>query len=554
MAINRFSRGPIAADVQSEFIPLPLDVIDRQLERKQNSYDKTKDFLNIAKETVYGVKATSSDQEYLSNEVAGYEDAIDDAITGAGGDFSRLGSMADSLGNKIKKDIMTGKMGAVHNNFVKAQTQLGELSKLRTEGKIRESTYNRNVENISSFSGTEETDEGGYTSIANMAPPMFVEFGKVGDDYGRFVADQYRASGAKYIDKDIASKHIYENLWNNDDIVSNAKDELWQTYGDMEPAEENKLLQGYLMEIAQASGFKIAYEQRLELREGSNPNGGVPMTYDIQGGRPVSSAFNTTGSDIFKVVSDLKLDRVLAATPVSSTPGPFGGPPAKKSTSVTDDNKRQKTIETLFESDIIRDLAEAHGIDSSNPNLEKAVQLQEAIKAMDRSSVHTRVALDVNASTFESFKSVAAQGVMQYYSMEDMATGKELDSQERESVIQKFISLKAADRESGDGSLRYGGVVVEPGQAYPFGSTIVHINDSKSNQIRAISIDMNNLKRTASYAKDRQLAAFNVGASRYNLDGNIHQYLRVGDHVRHYINDQRVNYEDGSPVMYQPAQ
>ena len=42
MAIDRFSTGPIQADVQSEFIPLPLDLINRQLEQRQQTYDVVK--------------------------------------------------------------------------------------------------------------------------------------------------------------------------------------------------------------------------------------------------------------------------------------------------------------------------------------------------------------------------------------------------------------------------------------------------------------------------------------------------------------------------------
>ena len=80
MAINRYSKGPLAADVQSEFIPLPIDVINSQLERRQNQYDKTKEFLNLAQETVYGVKATSADQQYVTDYTQDLEGTIKEAL------------------------------------------------------------------------------------------------------------------------------------------------------------------------------------------------------------------------------------------------------------------------------------------------------------------------------------------------------------------------------------------------------------------------------------------------------------------------------------------
>ena len=92
MAINRFSRGPIAADVQSKFIPMPLDLIDRQIQRKQSQYDTAKQAIGASEEALYGVQGMSSDREALADITKSYDEKIEAAIAEAGGDYSRLTS------------------------------------------------------------------------------------------------------------------------------------------------------------------------------------------------------------------------------------------------------------------------------------------------------------------------------------------------------------------------------------------------------------------------------------------------------------------------------
>ena len=68
--MNRFSRGPIAADIQSNFIPLPIDAIARQIDRKQQQYDTTKAQLGAMEDAVLGVRGLDADAENLKNKQA----------------------------------------------------------------------------------------------------------------------------------------------------------------------------------------------------------------------------------------------------------------------------------------------------------------------------------------------------------------------------------------------------------------------------------------------------------------------------------------------------
>lgn len=577
MAINRYSKGPLAADVQSEFIPLPIDVIDSQLERRQNQYDKTKEFLNLAQETVYGVKATSADQKYVTEYTQNLEGTIKEALDKTGGDYSRLNDFADTLGNKIKKDIMTSKLGAIHNNFIKAQTATEELNKLRQAGQIRESSYNRALESINSFEGTQETEDGGFTTISPYTPPKYIEFGETADNYGRFVADQYRANGMKYIDKNVASEHIYNNLMNNDEVRSNVEDEIWNTYGELPPDEKRIAIEAYTRKLAQAAGFKIAYEQRQELkvdgRSGDSLDGRDVILYDIHGGKPSNVVFGEETGGMLAQAREARNVGVFGKFLANMVSGSIAArsPMVNRdeiSQSIEDsfNPEIQRAVTNIVTSDIVKDKVEelnrtreeGDKIDLSDANLDDVKNLMSLIDEENASSANTRLVLRRPSGTKElndrnaRFESDMTSGAYMYMPMYDASTGRELDPKERAELITNYRNLPKTDREAGEGGIVLAGELSEPGQAYAQNSLALAINDKKG--IRHVIIDVNNRKNSPEYISDRVQAAFNFGQASFRLHNQLHQFVRVGDNVRHYIEGKRVTRktEDGEefPVEY----
>ena len=577
MAINRYSKGPLAADVQSEFIPLPIDVIDSQLERRQNQYDKTKEFLNLAQETVYGVKATSADQKYVTEYTQNLEGTIKEALDKTGGDYSRLNDFADALGNKIKKDIMTSKLGAIHNNFIKAQTATEELNKLRQAGQIREASYNRALESINSFKGTQETEDGGFTTISPYTPPKYIEFGETADNYGRFVADQYRANGMKYIDKNVASEHIYNNLMNNDEVRANVEDEIWNTYGELPPDEKRIAVEAYTRKLAQAAGFKIAYEQRQELkvdgRSGDSLDGRDVILYDIHGGKPSSVVFGEETGGMLAQAREARNVGVFGKFLANMVSGSMAArsPMVNRdeiSQSIEDsfNPEIQRTITNIVTSDIVKDKVEelnrtreeGDKIDLSDATLDDVKNLMSLIDEENASSANTRLVLRRPSGTKElndrnaRFESDMTSGAYMYMPMYDASTGRELDPKERVELITNYKNLPKADRETGEGGIVLAGELAEPGQAYAQNSLVLAINDKDG--IRHVVVDVNNRKNSPEYISDRIQAAFNFGQASFRLHNQLHQFVRVGDNVRHYIEGKRVTRktEDGEefPVEY----
>lgn len=563
MAINRYSKGPLAADVQSEFIPLPIDVINSQLERKQSQYDKTKDFLNLAQETVYGVKATSSDQKYVTDYTQNLEGNIKEALDKTGGDYSRLNDFADTLGNKIKKDIMTSKLGAIHNNFIKAQTATEELNKLRQAGHIREASYNRALESINSFEGTQETEDGGFTTISPYTPPKYIEFGETADSYGRFVADQYRANGMKYIDKNVASEHIYNNLMNNDEVRSNVEDEIWDTYGELPPDEKRIAIEAYTRKLAQAAGFKIAYEQRQELkvdgRSGGSLDGRDIILYDIHGGKPSNVVFGEETGGMLAQAREARNVKGFGQFLSSMVRGSMATrSPMENINDVTQavedsyNPEIQRAVTNIVTSDIVRDKVEEMNrtrgeddkIDLSNATLDDVKNLVSLIDEENSSSANSRLVLRRPSGTKElndrnaRFESDMTSGAYMYMPMYDASTGRELDPKERAELITNYRNLPKADREAGEGGIVLAGELSEPGQAYAQNSLALAINDK--NGIKHVIVDVNNRKNSPEYISDRVQAAYNFGQASFRLHNQLHQFVRVGDNVRHYIEGKRV--------------
>src|SRR5690606_7589357 len=120
----------------------------------------TKAFIGETKDTLYGVQGLSPDRDVLQSTIGQYESDIEKEVEKVGGDYSRLTGIADQFGSKLKKDIMQGHLGAIHNNFIKAQAHMQELDERRKKGDISEAGYNLGLESISAFGGTVQTENG----------------------------------------------------------------------------------------------------------------------------------------------------------------------------------------------------------------------------------------------------------------------------------------------------------------------------------------------------------------------------------------------------------
>lgn len=569
MAINRFSQGPIEADVRSTYIPLPIDVINQQGELRQSQYDTTKAFIDATQEAYYGAKAMSPDVGTLKEITSKYDEDIKKAISDVGGDIGRLKNFASELGAKVKKDMMSGYMGAIHNNYVKAQNHMKEVldnKDYSQEGK------NRALASISAFTGTTEDGKGGYTTPQLYTPVKYIEGGKLADEYGKVLADQYDAKGQKFKDAKSASSLIERNLWNNQEMLANAREQVWATYGDLPPDKEHIAVSAYLKNIADAAGFKVAYHQIFKpepvATSGSSSvtTGGIPIAVNFQGAKPLRNMFNMAGTNFFDELSNAenitaagKIKSGAMSIPTSGLVGPGYGITANatlpRETEIREqeaarikleaNKKAKESLNKLSKSDMVQDIAKSFGIDLNNPSLETVQKIKDAMENINNSSASTRVIFHQDEKGVNQFEYLLNSGNILNMNITDVNTGKDLTIKEKRELYTKYLG---SDKKGGEGSAFYGGSIMDPGQPYPVGTMAISVNDK--NEPRQLLIDLGQNTNTQEFFNDRALAAYNSGASWYKDGKSTVQFLRDNKTgiVNVYRDGKRALQEDGTPL------
>ena len=558
MAINRFSQGPIEADVRSTYIPLPIDVINQQGELRQSQYDTTKAFIDATQEAYYGAKAMSPDVNTLKEITSKYDEDINKAISDVGGDIGRLKSFSSELGTKIKKDIMSGYIGAIHNNYVKAQNHMKEVldnKDYSQEGK------NRALASISAFTGTTEDGKGGYTTPQLYTPVKYVEGGKLADEYGKVLADQYDAKGQKFKNAKSASSLIERNLWNNQEMLANAKEQVWAIYGDLPPDKEHIAVSAYLKNIADTAGFKVAYHQIFKpepvATSGSDntATGGISIAVDFQGAKPIRNMFNMGGTNFFDELSNAEnitsegKRRSIYPYIVKTTgeaPGPSKEDKLQEQRALFKANEKAKeSLNRLSKSDMVQDIAKSFGIDLNNPSLETVQKIKSAMEDVNNSSASTRVIFHQDEKGVNQFEYLLNSGNILNMNITDVNTGKDLTIKEKKELYTKYLG---SDKKGGEGSAFYGGSILDPGQPYPIGTMAISVNDK--NEPRQLLIDLGQNTNTQEFFNDRALAAYNSGAAWYKDGKSTVQFLRDNKTgiVNVYRDGKRALLEDGTPL------
>jgi len=265
MTINRFSKGPKAAEVTSEFISLPIDFIAGAVRQKQSDYDRAKATLDTVEDSLLKVKGLSADSAALKGISAGYSQKIDKMIEDVGGDLSRLNTNADVMARELKSEMATGQLGQIQSNFATAQKSLSDASEAYGKGDISKASYTNIQRSVADFKGTVETDMG-WNKFSATTAPKFVNVGMSADNYGTEIADQYKADGAKFKSAKTASQYIYQNLIADTGVMDNIREEVRaRSYG-QDWSDEQYLgeIKRETMRHAKVAGAKIAYEQQFK--------------------------------------------------------------------------------------------------------------------------------------------------------------------------------------------------------------------------------------------------------------------------------------------------
>lgn len=566
MAIDRFSTGPIQADVQSEFIPLPLDLINRQLEQRQQTYDVVKTALGTTKDTLYGIKGLSQDQEVVKSVLGQYEQDIAKTIEGSRGDYSQLTAYADALGEKVKRDIQSGQLGAIQNNYIQAMAHKEDIDKRYKEGKISKEGYNLGLSSISAFEGTKQI-VGGYSKFSGYDPVNYVDVGKRADDYGTEIADQYDREGRKYINGDKATSLIENNLWNDTEVREFAKEQVLATLTPEErndPIAYSQKVSAYIRTMAKNAGYKLQYHQVFK-QEGDNTTdkgGGKILGYNMVGAQPLNGMINLEGTGFNELMEEAESAKFpqkvkkVAGQILGAISSPYLVPALdiKAKTMAYEADKKMKTtadkvVKDLAKQDMIQDIAAIYGIDLAKEDYETMQKLQSVMQQINTNAANSPVTLDLSEKTANTFESFVNSGVLNRYRVHDVQRGVELTAKEIEEMNKQHLLPES--KTAATGKLIFSGEINSPGQAYPAG-TVVFTYNSPEGDLKQYALDLGQNVRSMEFLQDRVIAAKNQGASFYKPDKNTTlQFVKMPDgSVASYINGVATKDENGNKIYY----
>ena len=566
MAIDRFSTGPIQADVQSEFIPLPLDLINRQLEQRQQTYDVVKTALGTTKDTLYGIKGLSQDQEVVKSVLGQYEQDIAKTIEGSRGDYSQLTAYADALGEKVKRDIQSGQLGAIQNNYIRAMAHKEDIDKRYKEGKISKEGYNLGLSSISAFEGTKQI-VGGYSKFSGYDPVNYVDVGKRADDYGTEIADQYDREGRKYINGDKATSLIENNLWNDNEVREFAKEQVLATLTPEErnnPMAYSQKVSAYIRTMAKNAGYKLQYHQVFK-PEGDNTTdkgGGKILGYNMVGSQPLNGMINLAGTGFNELMEEAESAKFpqkvkkIAGQILGAVTSPYLNPSLdiKAKTMAYEADKKMKTtadkvVKNLAKQDMVRDLAAVYGIDLNKADYETMQKLQSVMQQINTNAANSPVTLDLSEKTANTFESFVNSGVLNRYRVHDVQRGVELTAKEIEEMNKQHLLPES--KTTAKGKLIFSGEINSPGQAYPAG-TVVFTYNSPEGDLKQYALDLGQNVRSMEFLQDRVIAAKNQGASFYKPDKNTTlQFVKMPDgSVASYVNGVAAKDENGNKIYY----
>lgn len=486
--MNRFSRGPIAADVQSNFIPLPIDAIARQIDRKQQQYDTTKAQLGAIEDTVLGVRGLSPDTETLKGIQNQYNEEILKGIEEVGGDYSRLGGLTDITARKLKKDLSSGHLAAIQSNYLAAQEHQDTLKKMRESGRIGDRGFEQGMRSISDFEGTKETPTGSYTSANFYTPVKEISLPEAGQKYAKASADQYLATGQRTLDATTVADNTYNNLINDESVMSNAREEIKHTHGKLSPEREDILTKEYLRTIANNAGTERAFLEQFKPEKSTTDEDGNPVLfgYDVTTANPTKSGI-TGKIQTIKEYHD-KTKAAISAEYYARTGGSrsITGVPTSFITSeelerqTKEKDKALGLVSDSFKTTISNDplLYDRLNLMGINPEKASEVELKQAldyIEGQDNSSRNTKLTIVRSSRADREFEARNNTEFIKDGPIVDI-NNKPLSPEERKEIV-KYMTAPA---EKGGGKLINGGAVYgggTEGQPWPEGTIKVGAGD-----------------------------------------------------------------------------
>ena len=116
MPVSLFDK-PIAAKPMSEFVALPLQFIDRTIQRRQAKYDKAQAEIDEIESDFVKSNALPGDAARAREIKDKYHAEIEAMAEAAGEDYSQIAAPMSRLSRRIKRDLSYGELGAQNRAY-----------------------------------------------------------------------------------------------------------------------------------------------------------------------------------------------------------------------------------------------------------------------------------------------------------------------------------------------------------------------------------------------------------------------------------------------------
>ena len=230
---NLFER-PIAANPMSTFEALPLEYIDRAIQRKQDYYDKAKAEIDAQDDSLLKLQYLSGDSERHHELQKGLEDRLNTIVDSADGDYSNVLPQLDRFSRDLKYETTQGELGQQQNNFLAAMKMKEDQDDRLADGKTSEEGYNIFMQSIGKHK-TQRLDDGTYSRFQGYTPSNITN-----------PLDPMHNSAKEIVKK-----------WNDEGMGYRAKPEIIQNLSTLIATNGN--LRKSLMEKYQASGAEMSF-------------------------------------------------------------------------------------------------------------------------------------------------------------------------------------------------------------------------------------------------------------------------------------------------------
>lgn len=443
--MNRFSGGPEPYNIKSTYIPLPLDLISRKLQQKQEQHDTTKAQLGAMEDAVLGVKGLSVDEQALKAKQAEYNDEILKGIEEVGGDYSRLGGLVDVTSRKLKKDLSTGHLAAIQSNYATAMKHKEDIGKWRLAGG-GDRGYNLALRSLSEFEGTKQNPDGTYTQINPYTPVKEESLSKMAQERASADVEQYTRSGDRFRKAATVRDHVYNSLIMDESAVSNAREEVRLEYGKLPAEEETQQVNNYLYGVSQnAANQRSFYEYHKMTEEERDPYTGATVSnYDIQMSTLPSKRLGAKGAKYTAVPQRLMAGTLSLLYKVSPDPLKIGETLDKVNWAGVAKEELEQTRKNIIGDTDLSKVFKSMGKDPEKMGLDELASTLNSLSELDASSRAGRISVLIgkDGNLIQRRKETASQ--IQHGKVTIAETGEEVTDKK---ALVEAIFTKDQDKE-----------------------------------------------------------------------------------------------------------